>query len=128
MSPGTEWIVDAYGCDSTALVSRGQLERLFEQVIADLGLQPIGEPIWHVFPDPGGITGVVLLAESHLTVHTFPESGFASLNLYSCHGSLAAWPWDRQLAEWLGARMVSVREIVRGSSLVSGVQRAVDAV
>jgi S-adenosylmethionine decarboxylase len=47
------------------------------------GLTPVGER-FHQF-DPQGITGVVLLAESHLAIHTWPESGFVSIDVYVCN-------------------------------------------
>ena len=75
---GTEWIVDAHGCDPSALRSCAALGRLFARIVEELGLHPAGEPVWHVFPGQGGITGVLLLSESHLACHTFPERGFAA--------------------------------------------------
>jgi S-adenosylmethionine decarboxylase len=69
--------------------------------------------VWHEFAGEGGITGVVLLSESHLSCHTFPESGFAAFNLYCCRPR-AAWPWEAVLAERLGASTVHVRSETRG--------------
>lgn len=113
MTPGTEWIVDAHGCSAEALRSIGTLERLFGRIIDELQLRPVSLPIWHQFPDEGGVTGVVLLSESHLSVHTFPESGFAAINLYCCRPR-EAWTWDTGLAELLGAHKVRVRVETRG--------------
>lgn len=52
------------------------------------GLQPVAE-LAHRFPGtpqgPGGVTATVLLAESHLCVHTWPESGSVSLDVYVCN-------------------------------------------
>ena len=48
------------------------------------GLQPVGE-LFHRFPDAGGVTGVVLLAESHVAVHTWPELGAVTLDGYVCN-------------------------------------------
>lgn len=113
MTPGTEWIVDAHGCSAEALRSIGTLERLFGRIIDELQLRPVSLPIWHQFPDEGGVTGVVLLSESHLSVHTFPETGFAAINLYCCRPR-EAWTWDTGLAELLGAHQVRVRVETRG--------------
>jgi S-adenosylmethionine decarboxylase len=121
LSPGTEWIVDAHGCRPDALRSRAVLEALFAQVIGNLELRPVASPLWHEFAGEGGITGVVLLSESHLSCHTFPESGFAAFNLYCCRPR-AAWPWQAVLAERLGASRVHVRCETRGvaSTVVCG--------
>ena len=81
---GLEHVVDAYGCNEEALRSRVTLERLLSQIIEDLGLRAIGEQAWHTFPGPAGLTGLVMLSESHLSVHTFPENRYAAVNLYCC--------------------------------------------
>ena len=111
---GTEWIVDAHGCDPSSLRSRAALSRLFVRIVEELGLHPAGEPVWHVFPGQGGITGVLLLSESHLACHTFPERGFAAFDLYSCRAS-QEWPWAERLADALGAAQVRVRALPRGA-------------
>jgi S-adenosylmethionine decarboxylase len=55
------------------------------------GLRAVGE-LFHRFPPPGGVTGVVLLAESHLAVHTWPEIQAVTLDVYVCnlHGDNSA--------------------------------------
>lgn len=110
---GCEWVVDAYGCLETPLRSLETLQAVMAGVIADLDLRPIGEPLWHRFPGAGGITGVVVLSESHLTCHTFPERGYAAFNLYCCRPR-ADWPWAARLAEALGAAEVRVHTLARG--------------
>ena len=110
---GTEWIVDAHGCDPAALRSPAALARLFARIVEELGLHPAAVPLWHVFPGEAGITGMLLLTESHLTCHTFPERGFAAFDLYSCRPS-QVWPWAERLAEALGASDVRVRSVPRG--------------
>ena len=55
--------------------------------VAASGLQPVGA-LFHRFPGAGGVTGVVLLAESHLAVHTWPELAAVTLDVYVCnHGA-----------------------------------------
>ncbi len=54
------------------------------QAVAQAGLRAVGE-VFHGFPAPGGVTGVVLLAESHLAVHTWPELGAVTLDVYVCN-------------------------------------------
>jgi S-adenosylmethionine decarboxylase proenzyme len=50
------------------------------------GLTVVGE-VFHAFPAPGGVTGVVLLAESHLALHTWPELAAVTLDVYVCNRS-----------------------------------------
>jgi S-adenosylmethionine decarboxylase len=62
----------------------------------------------------GGVTGLYLLAESHLACHTFPERALAAFNLYCCR-TRPAWDWSGFLKLRLSAREVLVRAIARGA-------------
>ena len=108
MTDGCEWVVDAHGCDPARLADLPTLRGLFSAIVAELCLTPVADAVWHVFPSPGGITGLVPLAESHLTVHTFPEHGSACINLFCCRPR-AQWPWTARLGEFLGADRVEVQ-------------------
>jgi S-adenosylmethionine decarboxylase len=114
MEIGSEWLVEAGGCDEDALRDVERLGVVFTRVIAELGLHPLHAPSWHVFPGPGGITGFVMLTESHLACHTYPEHGIAAINLYCCRPR-PDWPWEARLTELLGATDVRVRRVERWS-------------
>ena len=109
---GREWIVEAFGCSAEHLCNLRALQELFHAVITELQLNPVTEPQWHVFPAPGGITGVCILAESHLTVHTFPEYESMCVNLFCCTPR-DAWNWEARLLQHVGASRVEVRVLDR---------------
>lgn len=109
---GDEWVVEAFGCDAGRLADRATLAALLDTMVNELALRPIGVGQWHVFPPPSGVTGMLLLAESHLTVHTFPEHRSLCLNLFCCTPR-PAWPFAERLAEAVGAERVSVRHLSR---------------
>ncbi len=109
---GSEWVVEAYGCDPVRLADPHAMRALFGAMVHELSLNPVGDALWHRFPEPGGITGMLLLAESHLTVHTFPEHGSLCINLFCCTPR-EAWDWDTRLADLVGASAVHTRVLVR---------------
>jgi S-adenosylmethionine decarboxylase len=113
MHGGTEYLIDAAGCSLECLRDLATLRDLCQSIITDLDLCVIGQPIWHPFPGPGGVTGLYLLTESHLACHTYPETGVATFNLYCCRRR-PRWPWEDRLRERLGAQGVTVRAIERG--------------
>jgi len=112
MNVGTEWLVDATGCRADALRDVAHLRTLFARVIEELDLRVLQDPAWHVFPGAGGVTGFVMLTESHLACHTYPEHGAITINLYCCR-ERPEWPWTERLAELLGASSVRVRKLER---------------
>jgi S-adenosylmethionine decarboxylase len=109
---GIEWVVEAWGCSAEPLRDPRILQSLFESLIQDLHLRPVGEAVWHQFPGTGGITGLALLSESHLACHTFPEHHSVCLNLFCCVPR-AEWGFEEQLRNRLGAKHVAVRRLIR---------------
>jgi len=109
---GVEWVVDAAGCDPEALRDATALEALFAAILDTARLTPVAPATWHRFPHTGGLTGVQVLAESHLACHTFPEHGSFCLNVFCC---VARPDWDVEglIGRLLGAREISVRRIER---------------
>jgi S-adenosylmethionine decarboxylase len=114
MIVGTEWLIEASGCSVEALRDERALQRLFADVMDDLGLKSLNS-VWHKFPGEGGVTGIALLTESHLTCHTYPEHTTATFNLYCCR-SRPDWDWRGNLSRVLGARVVSITKLDRGVS------------
>jgi len=112
MIVGKEWIIDASGCRADDLRDVNRLRAVFARVIDELGLQVVGEQLWRQFPPPGGVTGLALLSESHLTCHTYPEFSSATFNLYCCRVR-PDWLWSERLQEMLGARDVNIRLVER---------------
>jgi S-adenosylmethionine decarboxylase len=83
---GVHLTADLSGCDAACapMTDATALRRLCEAAVRDAGLTPV-QVLFHTFPPPGGVTGVVLLAESHLAVHTWPELGAVTLDAYVCN-------------------------------------------
>lgn len=83
---GLHLTADLSGCDARApsMTDPAALRSVCLDAVREAGLVPVGE-LFHTFPPPGGVTGVVLLAESHLAVHTWPELGAVTLDAYVCN-------------------------------------------
>jgi S-adenosylmethionine decarboxylase len=113
MIVGTEWLIEATGCDAAKLRDEAVVRSVMEKVIADLGLITVGS-VWHKFAGEGGVTGLIALTESHLACHTYPEYGTATFNLYCCR-TRPEWGWDIELKIALRANKVTVTKLNRGT-------------
>ncbi len=120
---GLEWIVDARGCHADRLADLEAVRQCCESIVTAMQLHVVGQPQWRKFDGPGGVTGLYLLSESHLSCHTFPEYGLLCLNVYSCRPRTPP-DWERFLADELGATDVVVRELSRGLSEAAVLPRA----
>jgi S-adenosylmethionine decarboxylase len=109
---GVEWVVEAHGCAAGSLREVPRLRTLFATLIAGLALHPVGEAAWHQFSDQGGVTGLCMLAESHLACHTFPEYGSLCLNLFCCRPR-PEYDFEAVLKSEFRAVTVRVRRIER---------------
>lgn len=87
---GLHLTADLYDCqaDISILIDETKLADLCRKATIESGLTIVAEK-WHTFPDyqgqPGGVTGTLLLAESHLAIHTWPERGGVTLDVYVCN-------------------------------------------
>ncbi len=121
---GLHLTADLYQCNCSRelLIDAGRLAELCRRHTLGVGLTLVDEK-WHTFPDyqgqPGGVTGMLLLAESHLAVHTWPERGGVTLDVYVCNFSADnSEKAERLMAELLAAfapERSEVNRIQRGA-------------
>ena len=89
---GEHLLIDAYGANKDALWDKELIGDSLKKLCDLLEVKMLCEPVVTFTPDgelkvPGGVTGVVVLAESHISIHTFPARRFLSADVYSCrHG------------------------------------------
>jgi S-adenosylmethionine decarboxylase len=85
---GPHLILEAYGCPKTNLADLNMVSEVLDQYPAQLDMTKIMPPYVFTYrgtvEDDWGVSGVVLIAESHISIHTFPDKGFVTLDIFSC--------------------------------------------
>ncbi len=106
---GTQWTAELYGCDAALLDDEDAISALM-LAAADVAHATIVGSRFHRFA-PHGVSGVVIIAESHLAIHTWPEHGYAALDVFTCGDTLRTDAAFQFLAEHLrAARVESTRQ------------------
>ena len=108
---GWHHLVELGGCDVAALDDVHRIEAALRAAAKAAGATVI-DARFHKFA-PQGVSGVVLIAESHLSVHTWPEHAYAAVDLFTCGVTLDAEPAVALLQAALGATTVSRQAIPR---------------
>jgi S-adenosylmethionine decarboxylase len=104
-------VMDAQLRDPAILVDENELRAIL-RAAADAGGATVVGDAFHVFPN-GAVTGVLLLAQSHLSIHTWPELLLANVDLLS-YGRVDAETVMRVIRERLGAEQATVESLWRG--------------
>lgn len=103
-------VADAYDCDAAAMNDAAGLEDLLRRAAGAAGAQVLHLHV-HRF-EPQGLTGMAIVSASHLGVHTWPECGYAAIDVFTC-GQNDPWRAVETLVSGLGARRARVRELAR---------------
>lgn len=112
---GKHALIDYYDCDPEILKNPGAVREIVLQAIRLSGT-PIIVDNFHAF-EPHGVSGVVVIAESHVTIHTWPEYAYAALDVFTCGESTKCEIIKSAIKENLKAKRVSVDLIERGCFL-----------
>jgi S-adenosylmethionine decarboxylase len=86
---GEHITIDGYGGNSILLDNQNLVANILTSLPQKLGMKLLTDPLVVSAPDnglkdPGGWTGFVIIAESHISIHTFPKRGFVSVDIYTC--------------------------------------------
>lgn len=108
---GQHLIIDAFECQKDILNSSEQLDELLTNAIKALGMEILSSH-FHSFT-PYGVTGVIGISTSHFSIHTWPEHGYAALDLYTC-GDQNLWPSLEEILHKMQAKRSIVYELPRG--------------
>ncbi|AIF43236.1 adenosylmethionine decarboxylase [Virgibacillus sp. SK37] len=109
---GRHVIAELWGCNIEKLNDMGLIERIFVNAALKAGAE-IREVAFHKFA-PHGVSGVVIISESHLTIHSFPEHGYASIDVYTCGDIIDPNVAAEYIAEALESDSCEKVEVPRG--------------
>jgi S-adenosylmethionine decarboxylase len=106
-------LAELYGCDDALLEDVAAIRVRMLATANLIGATVVGEVFHHY--SPHGVSGVVVIAESHLSIHTWPGNSYVAVDIFTC-GELDPIPGVAFLAKELGARQYRMQEILRGLS------------
>ncbi len=108
---GRHLIAEYYGCDLELLNQVEAIRQIMLAAAVHVEATPVGD-CFHQFA-PQGVSGSVIIAESHLSIHTWPQNGYVSVDVYTC-GGLDPQPAFEFIGKKLGADEGRYQEILRG--------------
>lgn len=109
---GKHLLMELKDCDKEMLNDVDSLKSIMLTAANEAGATVLGES-FHRFR-PHGISGVIIIAESHLFIHTWPEYGYAAADIFTCGNSVQPEKAARMLISQLGAKTHSIVEMQRG--------------
>jgi S-adenosylmethionine decarboxylase len=109
---GKHLLLELKDCDREVLNDLSFLKGLLLAAASEAGATVLGES-FHQF-NPHGVSGVVIITESHLFIHTWPEHGYAAVDIFTCGDSVQPGKAAQMLISKLGSKNHSILEIQRG--------------
>jgi S-adenosylmethionine decarboxylase len=115
---GTHIICELSGCDGRVLTDVDRVRSIMVEAAHEANAE-ILKVAFHRF-QPHGVSGVVVIAESHLSIHTWPESGYAAVDFYTCGDHTDPWRACEYAARKLGCQSMLTTEVKRGIASTNG--------
>ena len=117
---GEHLTLDGYGGNETQLDNQQVVFDFLDKLPELLGMHKMTEPeVFHSdgndIKDPGGWTGGVTIAESHISIHTFPKRGFASADVYTCKNGMDNDFIIKYFNEAFGFKEIETHFLLRGA-------------
>ncbi len=109
---GCHVLLELRDCNPALLNDLNYIRQAMLTAAHDVGATVVGES-FHRF-SPQGVTGILAIAESHISIHTWPEYGYAAADIFSCGSSFLPREAAKRLAEQLESQDADIKEIERG--------------
>lgn len=110
---GRHILAEVYGCPADILNDVKKIEETLVNAALEAGAE-IREVVFHKF-SPQGVSGVVVISESHLAIHTWPELGYAALDVFTCGDRVNPWDACNYITEHFLAQNMTATEVDRGT-------------
>lgn len=115
---GLHLTLDGYGCDKAKLGNMNLVFRVLDKLPSVIGMKKITAPYVMPYdgdkkPEDWGVSGFVMIAESHISIHTYPEKNYLTADVYSCNHFDSGKAVDF-LVKAFGIKDVERNEVVRG--------------
>ncbi|MEM4389803.1 MAG: adenosylmethionine decarboxylase [Candidatus Micrarchaeia archaeon] len=128
---GPHLMLDLYGCDRKKLEDINFIYKFLDELPSTIGMTKIMPPYTFSYtgtkPEDWGISGIVLIAESHVSIHTFPEKEYASVDVFSCK-EFDTDATAALIAQAFGAKKVEKNFLMRGREFPKDITRAAQIV
>ncbi|MGE5557466.1 MAG: adenosylmethionine decarboxylase [Bacillota bacterium] len=109
---GLQLLAEFWGCNREKINDPKKVEQLMLDAVKEAGAEAVGS-IFHEF-EPQGISGVVVISASHLAIHTWPELGYAAVDIFICGVHMDPWRALKRLEVQFEVRKIQVTEVPRG--------------
>lgn len=109
---GRHLIAELHKCDPKKLSNINIVKEILLNAARDANMKIVKYNFHHF--KPYGVSGMVIVAESHLSIHTWPEHGYAAVDIYVCGENADPWKAYRTIIKGLRAKNVTAIEITRG--------------
>ena len=119
---GIHLLLELKECNPELLNDLGYVRRALTETAHDVGATVVGES-FHRF-SPQGVTGILAIAESHISIHTWPEFAYAAADIFACGPSFGPKEAAELLAKKLESKDLEIIEVQRGVTLTSAAGKA----
>ncbi len=113
---GRHILAEVYGCEPNILNDPEKVEKVMVAAALTSGAE-VREVAFHKF-SPQGVSGVVVISESHLAIHTWPELGYAAVDVFTCGDRVDPWDACNYIVQHFKAERVTAVETKRGLGFV----------
>ena len=121
---GRHVLAEICGCDFDILNNIEMVEEIMVNAALEAGAE-VRECVFHKF-SPQGVSGVVVISESHLAIHTWPELGYAAVDIFTSGERVNPWDACNYLTDHFHAKRIMAKEMKRGINTEDYLKEAVN--